>query len=838
MLVDGRVLTLSNYFDPAGGEANELFISSDGEITKVALETGPDGMVFADYGAVQGHDKWNPYDQISFYEGEELIANADADEVTGMAAFAPALLGGLGGAGLAAGAGLVGLGLLSGGTGSGGGSSSGANPPSVTVTDGVKSSNDVINAADAADGVTVTGSGTPGATIKVTVDNKDQTTTVGNDGTWTVTYPTGTLTGGERETGVTVTATNSGGSTTTTSTLVFDTIASLTATSTAGGADGVINKTEALSGAVVTGTVDAGSTVTLTLANGTTVPVTVTGTTWTATVPASYFNGEGSLGYTVTATDSYQNVATPVSGTLVYDTIASLTATSTAGGADAIINKTESASGVAVTGTVDAGSTVVLTLANGATVPVTVTGTTWTATVPASYFNGEGSLGYTVTATDSHQNVATPVSGTLVYDTLVNTFTQTGSTGGADGVVSRAEAGSVTIGGQVEAGTGSTVTVTLANGATIQATVSGTTWSATIPSQYVSGEGTLTYTAVAKDTAGNLSSPLSGSVRYDTILNSLTATPSSVTAGSDGFVNKTEGTNGAAISGTVEAGATSVTITLADGSTVQGFVNGTTWSATIPAAKIPSGEGTITYTVTAQDQYGNTTSTNGATMTASGSVAYDTVVQNFAHGSSTNQVAGGNGVVNINEAASGVTVGGSVEAGSTVSVTVNGVSYGATVTGTSWSVTLPASVMTGTSGTVSYTVNATDSHQNVASLNQSFTYDLATPDAIDVIGTTETNNVISKIEVAATDDTLSFARVLENGDVSQLTSTYWAGDAASEEYKVNGGTGIPDGSYLVVSTTDTAGNQSATLAILNEDTATTVDLSRAGLDLRFLDDRP
>ena len=732
MLVDGRVLTLSNYFDPAGGEANELFISSDGEITKVALETGPDGMVFADYGAVQGHDKWNPYDQISFYEGEELIANADADEVTGMAAFAPALLGGLGGAGLAAGAGLVGLGLLSGGTGSGGGSSSGANPPSVTVTDGVKSSNDVINAADAADGVTVTGSGTPGATIKVTVDNKDQTTTVGNDGTWTVTYPTGTLTGGERETGVTVTATNSGGSTTTTSTLVFDTIASLTATSTAGGADGVINKTEALSGAVVTGTVDAGSTVTLTLANGTTVPVTVTGTTWTATVPASYFNGEGSLGYTVTATDSYQNVATPV-------------------------------------------------------------------------------------------------SGTLVYDTLVNTFTQTGSTGGADGVVSRAEAGSVTIGGQVEAGTGSTVTVTLANGATIQATVSGTTWSATIPSQYVSGEGTLTYTAVAKDTAGNLSSPLSGSVRYDTILNSLTATPSSVTAGSDGFVNKTEGTNGAAISGTVEAGATSVTITLADGSTVQGFVNGTTWSATIPAAKIPSGEGTITYTVTAQDQYGNTTSTNGATMTASGSVAYDTVVQNFAHGSAANQVAGGNGVVNINEAASGVTVGGSVEADSTVSVTVNGVSYGATVTGTSWSVTLPASVMTGTSGTVSYTVNATDSHQNVASLNQSFTYDLATPDAIDVIGTTETNNVISKIEVAATDDTLSFARVLENGDVSQLTSTYWAGDAASEEYKVNGGTGIPDGSYLVVSTTDTAGNQSATLAILNEDTATTVDLSRAGL---------
>ncbi|MBD3785961.1 MAG: hypothetical protein IE922_03200, partial [Sphingomonadales bacterium] len=115
VLADGRVVTLAGYFNAAEGETNHLYISADGEITEVALEDTGDGVIFAQYGEPELIGKWSPNDQLAFLGGEDLIAPA-GDDTTGMAMFAPALLGGLGGAGAAA-AGLVGLAALAGGGG-------------------------------------------------------------------------------------------------------------------------------------------------------------------------------------------------------------------------------------------------------------------------------------------------------------------------------------------------------------------------------------------------------------------------------------------------------------------------------------------------------------------------------------------------------------------------------------------------------------------------------------------------------------------------------------------------------------------------------------------------
>ncbi|MGD9916373.1 MAG: hypothetical protein AB7U46_00005, partial [Paenirhodobacter sp.] len=167
VLVDGRTITLSGFYD---AHAN-LYISSDGTLTHVVLDGGSDGVIYADYSDVEVIGKWSPNDQLAFLDGEELLAPAAADDTSSMAAFAPALLGGMGGLGIAA-AGVAGLGLLGlGGSGSGDGNDTttgGDGDDTVTGGDG----DDTTTGGDGDD--TVTGG-----------DGDDTTTGGGGDDTVT-----------------------------------------------------------------------------------------------------------------------------------------------------------------------------------------------------------------------------------------------------------------------------------------------------------------------------------------------------------------------------------------------------------------------------------------------------------------------------------------------------------------------------------------------------------------------------------------------------------------------------------------------------------------------------
>ena len=110
-----------------------------------------------------------------------------------------------------------------------------------------------------------------------------------------------------------------------------------------------------------------------------------------------------------------------------------------------------------------------------------------------------------------------------------------------------------------------------------------------------------------------------------------------------------------------------------------------TWRATFTTAEIPTGNGVAqTATVTSTDVAGNVA-------TASHVVNVDTQVNPFAI---TGNSTGADHVLNNAEARLGLTITGSVEAGSQVLVTfgANG-PYTATVTGTTWTVTIPAGVL-------------------------------------------------------------------------------------------------------------------------------------------------
>jgi hypothetical protein len=149
--------------------------------------------------------------------------------------------------------------------------------------------------------------------------------------------------------------------------------------------------------------------------------------------------------------------------------------------------------------------------------------------------------------------------------------------------------------------------------------------------------------------------------------------------GGDNVVNNSEHLGGVALNGTAEAGA-SVIVTLGSMShTVIAGENGI-WSTTYLSSEVPTGEDTLSVTVVATDLAGNMS-------TADGSVVIDTFVNEFEK--TTNTAGGSDGIVNFDESSQPITMAGTVEAGSSVSVNLHGVVMQATVDSSTgaWTVT-------------------------------------------------------------------------------------------------------------------------------------------------------
>ena len=88
---------------------------------------------------------------------------------------------------------------------------------------------------------------------------------------------------------------------------------------------------------------------------------------------------------------------------------------------------------------------------------------------------------------------------------------------------------------------------------------------------------------------------------------------------------------------------------------------------------------------------------------------------------------------------------------------------------------------------------------------------------------------LRSIGTVMTDDTYSFTQIDANGNQTTV-STRVTVDAEEGESLFKFGQTVPDGSYLVINTTDAAGNKSSTLLIVDYTSAPTVDLGRDGLD--------
>jgi len=182
VLQSGEVLVLDGYFQENATGPKNLFLSEEGQLVEVFLGDAVEGDITASYAALDVSGKWSAYDDLVFLDlgrVEPVVAPLAAPIIGG--------LGGLGGI-AAGGAALAGAAVLAGGggggddpgdTGNGGGGGNGPIIP--TVNDPTSTQ---LVGGDEAGAPIISGTGEPGSTVDVTVNNRTITTTVDANGDW------------------------------------------------------------------------------------------------------------------------------------------------------------------------------------------------------------------------------------------------------------------------------------------------------------------------------------------------------------------------------------------------------------------------------------------------------------------------------------------------------------------------------------------------------------------------------------------------------------------------------------------------------------------------------
>lgn len=306
------------------------------------------------------------------------------------------------------------------------------------------------------------------------------------------------------------------------------------------------------------------------------------------------------------------------------------------------------------------------------------------------------------------------------------------STPFGDGILSAAEAaGPQTIGGStgLAAGQIGSVVVSLNNGTPVAATVNPDgSWSLALDGATLQAlpDGTLPVTVTVTDIAGN---EVTGTGSFDVLINNLpqaNVNPPFV----DGVINFNDTQSDQLLTGNtgVRGSGQTVTLTLG-GQTYTGTVteNGD-WTVTVPRgdlAALPNNS-TVDFSVTVADRAGNSATSDPATtppIAVHTSLPVPTVTNPF-----------GDGIVNINEAASEVTLTGSTGLSGpdqyvTVKIDIDGITYTAVSDDNGiWALTLPAGTLQSLSaGTHQITVYAEDQYGNSATGTQEYIVALTPP---------------------------------------------------------------------------------------------------------------
>ena len=694
-------------------------------------------------------------------------------------------------------------------------------PPPVDVTGGTTSTGEIITEIEFDGGATITGTTEIGASVVIIAGGVSHVADVDAQGNWTVTLESTIFQRGEYVESITIVATDSfGNSTTITDGVEIDTVSSVTVNTATIETDGIVNDDERSDGVEITGTTDVGSTVVVEM-NGYTRTATVDAQgNWSVTFIATEIPlGEVMTTVTATATDANGNTST-ASGDMQIDTfVRNFDVASQAGGADGIVNADEASQGMTVTGTTEPGATVSVVLGGVSRDASVDASGNWTVTfLPGELPAGEQTVTMTASSTDIAGNTAVETRS-VVFDTDAGLLTISPAPIEGDDVVNETEASD----GVVITGTSTPnamVDVTLDGvSKTVQTSATGI-WTANyLAGEVRAGEYEAQITAYTVDAAGN-ELTRTDSVMVDTFVRNFAVSANPVTA--DNIVNDAEQQQGVTLSGTTEPGATlSVTI---EGVTRQANVDASgNWTASFSALDIPDGTYTTTAQISTQDAAGNTA-------TATETFQVDTEVVPLT---SDTQPGGSDGIVSAAEASQGFVLNGQVEQGSSVTVTIGGQAMAAQVSaGGNWSVNVPDSAIPAVNGeSVSIDISATDSAGNTRTITETMVVDTVAPNDPDMTAITrDQNQAVRGIVLETTDHDIAIDRVSSTGGNSAAQGvgfndqdTTFTGETTYSFNQV-----VPDGSHLVVTATDSAGNSSGTYVVIDDPNTSQSNVTLAG----------
>ncbi|HAZ6930439.1 TPA: Ig-like domain-containing protein [Escherichia coli] len=690
-----------------------------------------------------------------------------------------------------------------------------------TVTINTIASDNIINASEAAAGVTVSGTSTAetGQTLTVTLNGTNYQTTVQADGSWSLTLPASDLTALANN-GYTLTASVSdlaGNPGSASKGVTVDTTAPVISFNTVAG-DDVINNVEHTQAQIISGTATgavAGDRLVVTIAGQQYVSSTDASGNWSVGVPASVISGlaDGTVTISATITDSAGNSSTQTHNVQVNTAAVSLSVSTISG--DNIINAAEAGSALTLsgTGTNFAAGTVVTVLLNGKGYSATIQSNgSWSVNVPAADVAAlSDGTSYTVSASaqDSAGNSATASRSVAVDLTAPVISINTVSTD--DRLNAAEQQQPLTLNGSTSAEVGQTVTVTF-GGKTYTATVAANgTWALNVPAADLAalGQGAQTITASVNDRAGN-----PGQTTHALTVDTVAPTVTIATVAGDDIINNAEQLAGQTISGTTtaEVGQT-VTVTFNGQSWTATVGSGGSWSVFIPAQQFAGlSDGSYTISATVSDQAGNPGSASRG-VTLNGDVPSVTI-NTFA----------GDDVVNAAEHGSSLVISGTTTApvGQTLTLTLNGKTYTTTVqTGGSWSYTLGSVDVTALADGNAYVINASVSNAigNTGSSNHTITVDLSAPamginiDSLQADTGLSSSDFITSVSPVVVNGSLTAA--LASNETAQISIdggvTWTTLTVTGTIWRYNDSRTLTDGSYLYqVRVIDAAGNVGAT----------------------------
>ncbi|HDT4824764.1 TPA: Ig-like domain-containing protein [Escherichia coli] len=690
-----------------------------------------------------------------------------------------------------------------------------------TVTINTIASDNIINASEAAAGVTVSGTSTAetGQTLTVTLNGTNYQTTVQADGSWSLTLPASDLTALANN-GYTLTASVSdlaGNPGSASKGVTVDTTAPVISFNTVAG-DDVINNVEHTQAQIISGTATgavAGDRLEVTIAGQQYVTSTDASGNWSVGVPASVISGlaDGTVTISATITDSAGNSSTQTHNVQVNTAAVSLSVSTISG--DNIINAAEAGSALTLsgTGTNFAAGTVVTVLLNGKGYSATIQSNgSWSVNVPAADVAAlSDGTSYTVSASaqDSAGNSATASRSVAVDLTAPVISINTVSTD--DRLNAAEQQQPLTLNGSTSAEVGQTVTVTF-GGKTYTATVAANgTWALNVPAADLAalGQGAQTITASVNDRAGN-----PGQTTHALTVDTVAPTVTIATVAGDDIINNAEQLAGQTISGTTtaEVGQT-VTVTFNGQSWTATVGSGGSWSVFIPAQQFAGlSDGSYTISATVSDQAGNPGSASRG-VTLNGDVPSVTI-NTFA----------GDDVVNAAEHGSSLVISGTTTApvGQTLTLTLNGKTYTTTVqTGGSWSYTLGSVDVTALADGNAYVINASVSNAigNTGSSNHTITVDLSAPamginiDSLQADTGLSSSDFITSVSPVVVNGSLTAA--LASNETAQISIdggvTWTTLTVTGTTWRYNDSRTLTDGSYLYqVRVIDAAGNVGAT----------------------------